>query len=61
MIQATLYDGLAGVITVGQGNMVLNGVGKIIQIRKLEHQFTASRRAVEVQPFALPGVENPAE
>lgn len=61
MIQATLYDGLAGSITVGQANMVLNGVGKIIQIRKLEHQFSASRRAVEVQPFSLPGGGNPGE
>ncbi len=55
MIQATLYDGLAGTISVGIGNMVLNGVGKMIQIRKLEQQFSSMKRAVEAQPFLLPG------
>jgi len=58
MIQATIYDSLRGSISVGQGNMILNGLGKMIQIRKLEHQFGSAKRAITAQPFDLPGASD---
>jgi hypothetical protein len=51
-----VYDSLSGTITVGQGNLVMNGIGKVIQIKKLEMQFGAVKKVVESHPFALPGV-----
>ncbi len=57
MIQATLRDALKGSISVGIGNIILNGIGKIIQIRKLEIQYSGMKRAMEIKPFALPGSE----
>lgn len=57
MIGATLFDTLNGTITVGQSNVVLNGLGKLLQIKKLENQFGAARKAVQSQAFVLPGNE----
>ena len=53
LIAATIYDTLTGAISVGQGNIALNGVGKVIQIVKLEHSLSAPRQT-EIQPFDLP-------
>ena len=55
MIGATIFDTLTGTISVGQSNVVLNGVGKLIQIKKLEMQFGAARNAIKAMPFSLPG------
>jgi len=61
MIGATIFDTLTGTISVGQSNVVLNGIGKLIQIKKLEMQFGAARNAVKAMPFALPGGHAEAE
>jgi len=55
MIRATIFDTLNGAISVGQSNVVLNGLGKLIQIKKLEHQFGVARKAMQAQSFPLPG------
>ena len=55
MIGATIFDTLKGTISVGQSNVVLNGIGKLVQIKKLEMQFGSARNAIQAHPFALPG------
>jgi len=52
-----VYDSLAGAISVGQGNLILNMVGKVIQIKKLEMQLSAIKHHIESKPFVLPGVK----
>ncbi|HIJ70672.1 MAG TPA: hypothetical protein HPP87_04825 [Planctomycetes bacterium] len=51
-----VYDNLAGAISVGQGNLVLNMAGKVLQIKKLELQLGSMRKTVKDQAFELPGM-----
>ena len=50
-----VYDNLAGTISVGQGNLVLNMAGKVLQIKKLELQLGSMKRNIEDTAFSLPG------
>ena len=48
-----VYDNLAGAISVGQGNLVLNMAGKLIQIKKLELTLGSMKKRIDHVPFQL--------
>ena len=54
LILDAVYDCCNGNISVGQGNLVLNAAGKLIQIKKIEFQGSIKKHSA-ITPFSLPG------
>ncbi len=52
---AAARDNLGGVISVGQGNLIMNMAGKILQIKKLELALGSMATQAKEAPFLLPG------
>ena len=49
LILAGVRDGVVGAISLGQANLIMNGVGKIMGLAKLEIVANVSRRSVDNQ------------